>query len=86
MSLQNTVSNLRLLASKSQVSNKHAAALLSKRPICTAINNHRTHMKGRNCCALHAEAAVINKAFPRSFRFIRNKWCLLRPKTKKEKT
>ena len=86
MKLSNIVPRLQALALTSKISCMHSAALVSKKPIYYGVNHYRTSFKGKCCCAVHAEQAVINKYMPKSFRYNKNKWRFQIGTKVKEKT
>ena len=56
------------------------------KPQALAHNTERSMIRGVSCCAFHTEINSIMKYYGRNFRYINNRWCILREKQTTQKS
>ena len=67
--INNIINNLINVTHQCSMTQRHAAAVLNKKSITYGVNHERCRLKGRVCCAVHAEQDAINRFMGKNLKF-----------------
>ena len=82
--INNIINNLINVTHQCSMTQRHAAAVLNKKSVTYGVNHERCRLKGRVCCAVHAEQDAINRFMGKNLKFYNGKWfCSKKIKSKK---